>query len=171
MPTKKYCTTPRCTKFINHIGNCSGKDALPFTRTPRVASVQKKKRVFRKPPGPVPRDKDTHVQKVWNPHLGKWITPIISTEDIRITADSLIAMASPVPETNVVQDSIPQTQVIIQPNVVAPSPQVVAQLVLSQPLSFASLFQQLGAQMDSQMARIVALESRVSTIETARFHI
>jgi hypothetical protein len=133
-----------------------------------VASVQKRKR---KPPGPVPRDKDTNVQKVWDPLLGKWITPPISTEDIRITADSLIAMAYPAPETNVVQDSIPQTQVIIQPNVVAPSPQVVAQLVLSQPFSFASLFQQLGAQMDAQMARIGALESRVSTIETARFHI
>ena len=110
---------------------------------------------------------------------------VISTEDPRITADSLIAMASPnsqnfaqnvfqnvaqdVPQAIPVPDSIvpqplaPQTQI----NVYAQPAQVGARPVASQASSsFAPLFQQLGAQMDAMMARIVALESRVSALET-----
>ena len=174
MAPKKYCTTPHCKKLVGHIGNCSGKEVQTFTR--RGASIVKKKTYFRRPPGPAPRDKETHVLKVWNTHIGQWITPVISTEDPRITADSLIAMASPnsqnvaqatpVSDTNVPQFAAPQTQINVyaQP---PPAAQVVAQPVLSHPSSFASLFQQLGAQMDAQMARIVALESKVSALENS----
>ena len=171
MAPKKYCTTPHCKKLVGHIGNCSGKEVQTFTR--RGATIVKKKTYFRRPPGPAPRDKETHVLKVWNTHIGQWITPVISTEDPRITADSLIAMASPnsqnvaqatpVSDTNVPQFSAPQTQI----NVYAQPSQVVARPVVSQASSsFASLFQQLGTQMDAMMARIVALETRVSALET-----
>ena len=185
MAPKKQCTTPGCKKTVGHIGNCTGKEAVTITR--RGKCVLQKKTYFRRPPGPAPRDKETHVLKVWNTHTGQWITPVevISTEDPRITADSLIAMASPnsqnvaqnvvqnvaqdVPQAILVPDSIvpqplaPHTQI----NVYAQPVQVVARPVASQASSsFASLFQQLGAQMDAMMARIVALESRVSALET-----
>lgn len=188
MAPKKQCTTPGCKKTVGHIGNCTGKEAVTITR--RGKCVVQKKTYFRRPPGPAPRDKETHVLKVWNPHIGQWITPVISTEDPRITADSLIAMASPNSQNvaqnvaqNVVQNVVqnvaqdvaqaipvpvpqplaPQTQI----NVYAQPGQVVARPVASQASSsFASLFQQLGAQMDAMMARIVALESRVSALET-----
>ena len=183
MAPKKQCTTPGCKKTVGHIGNCTGKEAVTITR--RGKCVVQKKTYFRRPPGPAPRDKETHVLKVWNTHIGKWITPVISTEDPRITADSLIAMASPNSQNvaqnvvenvvdNVAQDVPQAIPIVPQPlapqtqiNVYAQTSQVVARPVVSQSSSsFASLFQQLGAQMDVMIARIVALETRVSALET-----
>ena len=184
MAHKKCCTTPHCKKPVGHIGNCSGKEALTFTRRPNT--VQKRRR-YRRPPGPAPRDKETHIQQIWNIELGKWITPIISIQDPNIAAQSLVAMASPVyqinvaqatpaSETSVPQLSVPQTQINVYAQA-QPAPQVVTQPVVTQPVvaqpvafqaSFtcAYLLQQLGAQMNAQVARIVALESRVSALET-----
>lgn len=170
-PKKKHCTTPHCKKLVGHIGNCSGAEAQTFTRRP--TTVQKKT-YFRRPPGPAPRDKETHVLKIWNVQLGKWITPIISMEDQRVAADSLVAMASPTSGLNVAQTT-PTTETYVPPgphtqiNVYAQHPhvpQVVSQPVLAQASSFTFLLQQLGTQMDAQMARFVALESRVGALET-----
>jgi hypothetical protein len=104
---------------------------------------------------------------IWDYGQGKWITPVFTTEDDTTTAHSLIAMASPVSETNVAQLLAPQTQINVyaQPQVapalqvVSSTPQVLAHSVTPQVSSIASLFHQLGAQM-------VALESRVSALET-----
>ena len=145
---KKQCSTPHCKKLIGHIGNCSGKEAHSFTRN----AVQNKTH-FRRPPGAAPRG------KVWNTHVGKWVTHVILPDDSRIAADSLVAMASPVYVTN--------DEHVAQPQIVPPASPDAPQTVPSAFLvdnSFASLFQQLGAQMDAQMARIVALESKVGVI-------
>ena len=156
---KKVLHYPSLQEARGSHWNCSGKEALTFTR--RATSVRDTTH-FRRPPGPAPRDKKTNVQKLWNHRIGKWITPVFSTEDPSIAAHSLVAMASPFADTNVPQMSAPQTQI----NVYAqPPPQAVTQPVVSQS-SFAYLFQQLGAQMDAQLARIVALESKVGALES-----
>ena len=174
---KKYCTTPGCKRAVGHIGNCTGKEALSVTRRGALI-VQKNTFPRPRPRGPAPRDKETNVQKIWDPRTGKWITPVF--EDVTIIAHSLMAMASPVSETNVAQATHvfeanvpplvpPQTQINVyaQPQVVAPAPQVVAHAIIPQ-LSIASLLYQLGVQINARDVQINALESRVSAIETAR---
>lgn len=163
MPPKKHCTTPYCKKPIGHIGNCTNKEVTTFTRH----AVQKPE-YYRRPPGPAPRDPETHVKKIWNFQLGKWITPVIYNEDPRIAADSLVALASPVSETNVTVAHVltPQIQIISQ-DVLPQASQGIPQPAASHEPSFASLLQQVGAKLDAQMDRIIALESKIRVLETA----